>query len=560
MEKPLIWAHRGASGYLPENTLPAFQKAVDLGADGIELDVQLTKDHQLVVIHDETIDRTSNGTGYVKDYTLEQLRKFNFNRTHPEYEHADIPTMQEVFSLIRPTDLTINIELKTGLFDYEGIEEQIVDLTKKNGMEDRVIYSSFNHYSIARIRQLDPQAHTAFLTCDGSIDLPAYAKAHQVQALHPVFAHLRYPGFLEQCQEAGLEVNVWTVNTAEQIRLCQKSGVHAIITNLPDYCRQVLDDLVLSPAYQHYVDTQITPFLQNCVVPQDLFNTEDGLRLRLYTAIHPQEKASLIMVHGFGEFFGKYHETACRLYQEGYSICFLELRGHGDSQRATSYADSRISVTSMQEYVSDLRSAVQQVRNQSQSGRLYLFSHSMGGCVSGLYLEQYPEDFRCAVLSSPMLKLNFSGYPDARVRLFRLQTRLKRSVDDYAPGQGPFTGKYDLEHSSDMDADRYRYQFALRLENRNYQTWGGTWAWIRAALDGTEEVLAHADRVRTPVLVCQAGEDAMVDNDGQVSFVGQAQHASLIRYPGAKHELFDASEPIREKWYRDIIAFYHSFD
>ena len=95
MERTLVWGHRGASGYAPENTLAAFEKAVEMGADGIELDVQLTKDGELVVIHDETIDRVSDGSGWVKDYTYAKLIKHNFNRTHPEYEHAQIPTLEE---------------------------------------------------------------------------------------------------------------------------------------------------------------------------------------------------------------------------------------------------------------------------------------------------------------------------------------------------------------------------------------------------------------------------------------------------------------------------------
>lgn len=107
--KPLVWAHRGASGYAPENTLAAFEKAVELGADGVELDIQLTKDDEIVVIHDEKIDRTSDGEGWVKDYTLEELRGFNYNRTKPEYEHADIPTMREVFELLKPTRVFLSI-------------------------------------------------------------------------------------------------------------------------------------------------------------------------------------------------------------------------------------------------------------------------------------------------------------------------------------------------------------------------------------------------------------------------------------------------------------------
>ena len=103
MERTLVWGHRGASGYAPENTMAAFEKAVELGADGIEVDVQLTKDGELVVIHDETIDRVSDGSGWVKDYTYAKLIKHNFNRTHPEYEHAQIPTLEE--TLMRKKNL-----------------------------------------------------------------------------------------------------------------------------------------------------------------------------------------------------------------------------------------------------------------------------------------------------------------------------------------------------------------------------------------------------------------------------------------------------------------------
>ena len=103
MERTLVWGHRGASGYAPENTMAAFEKAVEMGADGIELDVQLTKDGELVVIHDETIDRVSDGSGWVKDYTYAKLIKHNFNRTHPEYKHAQIPTLEE--TLMRKKNL-----------------------------------------------------------------------------------------------------------------------------------------------------------------------------------------------------------------------------------------------------------------------------------------------------------------------------------------------------------------------------------------------------------------------------------------------------------------------
>ena len=230
-----IWAHRGASGYAPENTMEAFRMAGRMGADGIELDIQLTRDGQIVVIHDEKINRTSNGKGYVHDYTLGELRQFNFQRTKPALAHADIPTLHEVLVYVRDyTDMCVNIELKTGIVFYEGMDEQTVKLVHELGMQDRVIYSSFNHYTIRHIQQMDPEAKVGLLYSDGFISVPAYAHDLGVDALHPLFTNLRYPNYVEECREYGLDLNVWTVNKEEAMLSMCELGVHAIITNYPD--------------------------------------------------------------------------------------------------------------------------------------------------------------------------------------------------------------------------------------------------------------------------------------------------------------------------------------
>ena len=242
MKKPLIWAHRGASAYAPENTLLAFQKAIDLHADGVELDIQLTKDDHIVVIHDEWIDRTSTGNGWVKDLTLAELRQFNYNRTHPEYEHADIPTMEEVLDLFKGTDLTIDIELKTGVVFYDRLEEKILALVRDKGMEHQVNYSSFNHYTCKRIKELKPDAEVGFLYMDGPIDMPQYAKKHGMDAINPWVPNLQYPHLAEDCHKEGLMINVWTVDEKDQIEACIKAGVRSIITNHPDTTRKIVEE------------------------------------------------------------------------------------------------------------------------------------------------------------------------------------------------------------------------------------------------------------------------------------------------------------------------------
>ena len=259
MNRILVWAHRGASGIMPENTLASFQKAAELGADGVELDIQLTKDGELVVIHDETVDRTTDGKGWVKDYTFEEIRKLNACNTFHDAGTFQIPTMKEVFELLKPTGLTINIELKTGIIDYSGIEEKIVALTHEEGFEDRVIYSSFNHYSIMKIQKLDPKAITAFLYSDGPLDMPEYGKEHHVNALHPALYNLRMPDFMKKCHEYGLDVNVWTVNTEEYAKLCIQAGVNAIITNYPDMVQKVIREEENNP-FQKLLREKIHPW------------------------------------------------------------------------------------------------------------------------------------------------------------------------------------------------------------------------------------------------------------------------------------------------------------
>lgn len=234
MSTPLVWAHRGASGYAPENTLPAFKMAADMGADGVELDVQLTKDDVIVVCHDERIDRTSNGAGRIADYTLAELKAFDFNNNNYAFEGTKIPTMEEVFDLLEPTGLTINIELKTGEIFYPDLEKKIVELTRKKNWQDRVIYSSFNHYSIMKIKELDPEAKTGFLYADGTLNMPGYAAENQVNALHPAFYNLQYEDFMEDCAMYDIDVNVWTVNSEAAMLRCRDLGVNAVITNYPD--------------------------------------------------------------------------------------------------------------------------------------------------------------------------------------------------------------------------------------------------------------------------------------------------------------------------------------
>ncbi|GAB3702758.1 glycerophosphodiester phosphodiesterase [Mariniluteicoccus flavus] len=229
-----IWAHRGASAYAPENTIEAFELAERQGADGIELDVQLSADGELVVIHDETVDRTSTGSGRVVDLSLDSLRAFDFANGMAGFSDVRIPTLGEVFEAVSPGDMVVNVELKNGINFYPGMEKRVVDLVGDLGMADRVLISSFNHYSLKTVQQLDPLLPLGLLFAEG-LYLPwEYAADFGARAIHPALPFLQVPGVVEYSHQAGVEVNVWTVNEPEHLALCVAAGVDGIITNHPD--------------------------------------------------------------------------------------------------------------------------------------------------------------------------------------------------------------------------------------------------------------------------------------------------------------------------------------
>ena len=143
--KTKVWAHRGASGYRPENTMEAFELAIKQGADGIELDVHTSADGELIVMHDETVDRVTDKTGLIKDMTLAQLKELKVSTDVEPNGIYRVPTLVEVLDLMRTTDMMVNIELKNSICFYPGMEEKILKLVKEMHMEDQLIYSSFNH-------------------------------------------------------------------------------------------------------------------------------------------------------------------------------------------------------------------------------------------------------------------------------------------------------------------------------------------------------------------------------------------------------------------------------
>ncbi len=236
-------AHRGFSGKYPENTMLAFKKAIEVGADGIELDVHFTKDKELVIIHDETIDRTTDGTGEVESFTYEELSKFNaYGRFEGQFDFQKIPTLREYFELVKPVEGFItNIELKTGINEYPGIEEAVLKLIDEFSLRDRIIISSFNHFSVMRFKVIAPDVKCGFLEESRIINFGAYAKKYNVEFVHPLYKCLTKDVF-EEIYSNGIGINSWTVNDEDSVRFLAQNNVDAVIGNFPDMAGKVLKE------------------------------------------------------------------------------------------------------------------------------------------------------------------------------------------------------------------------------------------------------------------------------------------------------------------------------
>ena len=241
MSNTKVIAHRGASGYAPENTMEAFLLAIEQGADGIELDVQLSRDGIPVVIHDETIDRVTDRTGYVKDYTLQELKELTVLKDRfPQYSQSKIPTLKEVLEAVKSSGIQVNIELKTGIYWYPDIEKKVAEIVEETGMKEKIIYSSFNHYSVQRIKEIVPDAETAYLYSDVILNVEDYARKTKVDGLHPAVYHVKMADFLKGYIESGLNVRVWTVNEEADMKALTEAGVTAVITNYPDVAARII--------------------------------------------------------------------------------------------------------------------------------------------------------------------------------------------------------------------------------------------------------------------------------------------------------------------------------
>lgn len=233
--RPILFAHRGDLAHAPENTLPSFQQAIDKGADGVELDAKLTADGHVIVIHDTTVDRTTDGKGKIPSFTLEAIRKLDAGKWFNEkFAGTKVPMLEEVFALIG-RDKMINIELTNYATPRDGLVTRVCELIKRHNNQDQILFSSFFPANLKVAEQTLPQIPRALLAMPGFVGLWSRSFGFtfgEYQALHPHISSASR----EQVQRAhrlNRRVHVWTANTPEEVDRLKEWGVDGIFTDDP---------------------------------------------------------------------------------------------------------------------------------------------------------------------------------------------------------------------------------------------------------------------------------------------------------------------------------------
>jgi glycerophosphoryl diester phosphodiesterase len=242
--KPLVIAHRGASLYAPENTMAAFRLALEQKADGIELDAKLTTDGKVVVIHDQTVNRTTGAHGVVRKMSLPQLKALDAgSHFSTAFAGERIPTLEEVFLEIGSRAL-INVEITNYTSVWDALPDRIADLVIQYNLQEHVFFSSFHPLNLARIRRRIPGAPAALLTMQGGAGKLLRGRMGLLfspQLLHPYFTDVT-SALLAREHAVGRRVNVWTVNQPEEMRRLFNIGIDGIITDDSLLARQVMEE------------------------------------------------------------------------------------------------------------------------------------------------------------------------------------------------------------------------------------------------------------------------------------------------------------------------------
>jgi len=322
------------------------------------------------------------------------------------------------------------------------------------------------------------------------------------------------------------------------------------------------------------MDERVVPFV-NKLRKDHRLKTENGKDIYCETLVPETKKVRglIVLFHGFCEFCSKFDEFTYYILQQGYALCRFDEFGHGFSGREIGDS-SKVHIERFQTYVDcayevvvkiaePLAAELGKTQGDGKALPLLLFSHSMGGAVAALFLEQHPSVFTAAVLASPMLEFFSKKRSQNTAHILVKMLRVFGKGKTYFPGQKKFDGTYSFsaEKALTCSKNRFLYHFNKRHAQARYQTWGGTVAWLDESIKALNRIFKKKalKKICDPILVFQAEKDTTVSNGGQNRFVEAVPSARLAVCPGANHELYNGTDETLRRWYPELFKFYDEF-
>lgn len=305
------------------------------------------------------------------------------------------------------------------------------------------------------------------------------------------------------------------------------------------------------------MEEEAEPFLQRIRVSGMMKTTENK---GLYYELYPQEnaKGTIVVSYGFTESCLKYYELLYYFYREGYQAAIMDHRGHGRSMREVEDM-TVVHVELFSRYVKDLHHFVEKkVKPMADGKPLYLFAHSMGGCIGTFYLEQYPDDFKRAVLTAPMLGVKLGGCPAWAARVLCDMEVFRGKGTERLFTQSAFDPDESFEECSASSEARHAWYMKKRREDENYQTSSGSYYWGKEAINAGEFVVSRkqAEKVKASVLLFQAEYDSLVKPEPQDRFISRIADGRLVFVPGVRHEIYRAPNEVLQPYLEEIFRFY----
>lgn len=320
----------------------------------------------------------------------------------------------------------------------------------------------------------------------------------------------------------------------------------------------IIKDIFISEDnYKNTMNDTVIPYL-NSIEKDGFITGKENAKLYYKKYLVENSKGSIVISHGFTEYIERYYELIYYFAKSSYNVFIMEHRGHGRSSNLSTKDNSQINVEDFNYYVSDLKTFIDDiVVPANKDNDLFLYGHSMGGAISAKFLINHTGYFNAAVLNAPMMSVK-TGFPEFFADAFATSATFLGFGDSYAPGQTPYTKNQKFADAATSSQNRFTFDHNLQKDNTKIQKGGLSLRWLNESIDATQYITSkkNASKVKTPILLFQAGNDTYVNSSGQDNFVKYAGNCTLVKIKDGKHELYRETDDILLPILNKALKFY----